>query len=70
MNRRGDLSEPTVRPLTADRGEDRETLFGTRGCGIARRSWCMYYRRSGPAPPALTGRSRIEASRRPRYGKR
>jgi ribosomal protein S18 acetylase RimI-like enzyme len=58
-----DPPELTVRPLTADRWADLETLFGTRGCGIARRCWCMYYRRRGPAPPAVSGRPRVEASR-------
>jgi ribosomal protein S18 acetylase RimI-like enzyme len=63
MKPRADIPELVVRPLTTERWPDLEALFGMRGCGIARRCWCMYYRRSGPAPPAVTGRSRIEASR-------
>jgi GNAT superfamily N-acetyltransferase len=57
------MPELTVRPLTAGRWPDLEALFGTRGCGIARRCWCMYYRRTGPAPPAVSDRSSIAASR-------
>jgi hypothetical protein len=37
----------SVLPLTPDRWPDLETLFGARGCSIARYCWCMAYRRSG-----------------------
>lgn len=36
-----------VRPLTPARWSDLETIFNARGCSIARRCWCMYYRQSG-----------------------
>jgi GNAT superfamily N-acetyltransferase len=41
-----------VRALTPGRWADLEALFGARGCGIPRRCWCMYYRRSGGDPMA------------------
>ena len=37
----------SILPLTPDRWPDLETLFGARGCSIARYCWCMAYRRSG-----------------------
>jgi ribosomal protein S18 acetylase RimI-like enzyme len=36
-----------VLPLTPGRWQDLETVFGARGCSIARYCWCMAYRRSG-----------------------
>lgn len=36
-----------VRPLTPARWQDVETLFGAKGCSMARGCWCMAYRRSG-----------------------
>lgn len=33
-----------VRPATLDRWPDVETVFNGRGCSVARRCWCMYYR--------------------------
>jgi GNAT superfamily N-acetyltransferase len=36
-----------ILPLTPERWPDLETLFGARGCSIARYCWCMAYRRSG-----------------------
>lgn len=36
-----------VRPLTPERWPDLEAIFGARGCSVARRCWCMYYRQSG-----------------------
>jgi len=37
----------SVLPLTPDRWPDLETVFGAKGCSIARYCWCMAYRRSG-----------------------
>ena len=37
----------TVRPLTTERWDDVETVFGARGCSVARRCWCMFYRLKG-----------------------
>jgi GNAT superfamily N-acetyltransferase len=34
----------TVRPLTTERWDDVEAVFGARGCSVARRCWCMFYR--------------------------
>lgn len=36
-----------IRPLTPERWPDLEAVFGARGCSVARRCWCMYYRLSG-----------------------
>jgi ribosomal protein S18 acetylase RimI-like enzyme len=36
-----------VRPLTPGRWPDLEAVFNARGCSVARRCWCMYYRQSG-----------------------
>lgn len=36
-----------VRPLTPERWPDLEAVFNARGCSVARRCWCMYYRQSG-----------------------
>jgi ribosomal protein S18 acetylase RimI-like enzyme len=43
------MPDLTVRPLTADRWADLETLFSARGCSVARHCWCMHYRRTGRA---------------------
>jgi GNAT superfamily N-acetyltransferase len=37
----------TVLPATPDRWTDVETVFGAKGCSVARGCWCMHYRRSG-----------------------
>lgn len=37
----------TIQPLTPERFGDLEQVFNARGCSVARRCWCMYYRRSG-----------------------
>jgi GNAT superfamily N-acetyltransferase len=37
----------TIRPLTPSRWRDLETVFGAKGCSVARSCWCMYYRESG-----------------------
>ncbi|HQR22565.1 MAG TPA: GNAT family N-acetyltransferase [Burkholderiaceae bacterium] len=37
----------TIRPLTSSRWRDLETVFGAKGCSVARGCWCMYYRESG-----------------------
>ena len=37
----------TVRPLTPARWPDLQALFEARGCSVARKCWCMYYRRTG-----------------------
>ncbi len=36
-----------VRPATIDRWPDVEAVFGGRGCSVARRCWCMFYRTEG-----------------------
>jgi hypothetical protein len=53
----------TLRPLTPERWPDVEALFNARGCSVARGCWCMYYRRSGeaPPPPGMTRRERNRA---------
>jgi GNAT superfamily N-acetyltransferase len=33
-----------VRPATVDRWADVEAVFNGRGCSVARRCWCMFYR--------------------------
>jgi GNAT superfamily N-acetyltransferase len=52
-----------VRPLTAERWQDVEAIFGARGCSVARGCWCMYYRLSGrtEVPAGLT---RAQANRK------
>jgi ribosomal protein S18 acetylase RimI-like enzyme len=50
-----------VRPLTAARWPDLETLFGARGCAVARNCWCMYYRRSGGLGRAPANRAALKA---------
>ena len=56
------MPELTVRPLTTDRWADLEALFAARGCGAARRCWCIYYRRTGRAGD-LSGGRRADANR-------
>jgi GNAT superfamily N-acetyltransferase len=53
----------TVQPLTPARWGDVEALFNARGCSVARGCWCMFYRRSGdaPPPPGMTRRERNRA---------
>jgi ribosomal protein S18 acetylase RimI-like enzyme len=51
-----------VRPLTPERWPDLETVFGARGCSVARGCWCMYYRQSG-APAVPAGMTRGQANR-------
>ena len=36
-----------LQPLTPERWPDLEAVFMARGCSVARRCWCMYYRVSG-----------------------
>lgn len=57
------MPDLTVRPLTVARWADLEALFAARGCGAARRCWCMYYRRTGRASELSGGRARADASR-------
>ena len=57
------MPELTVRPLTTDRWADLEALFAARGCGAARRCWCIYYRRTGRAWDPSGGRVRADANR-------
>ena len=57
------MPDLTVRPLTVARWADLEALFAARGCGAARRCWCMYYRRTGRASELSAGRTRADASR-------
>ena len=56
----------TVRPLTTQRWDDVETIFGARGCSLARRCWCMFYRvesRSGFAMLSNAKRTRSDLKR-------
>jgi GNAT superfamily N-acetyltransferase len=39
--------EIVVHPLSPDRWNDLEEVFGAKGCSTARGCWCMYYRESG-----------------------
>jgi GNAT superfamily N-acetyltransferase len=39
--------KPTIRPLTPELWGDLEAVFNARGCSVAKRCWCMYYRLSG-----------------------
>ena len=41
-----------LEPLTPERWDDFESVFRARGCSVARGCWCMFYRISGPLPPA------------------
>jgi GNAT superfamily N-acetyltransferase len=52
----------TVEPLTRERWSDLETLFGERGCSVARGCWCMYYRVAGRDEPP-PGVKRRDANR-------
>src|SRR5690606_2670277 len=52
-----------VHPLTPERWHALETLFGARGCSVARGCWCMYYRVSG-AIPREAGEGVADASKR------
>lgn len=54
----------TVRELSAARWSDLETLFGSKGCSVARGCWCMYYRESGR--PALAEGVALRDARRER----
>jgi ribosomal protein S18 acetylase RimI-like enzyme len=56
------MRDLTVRPLTADRWTDLESLFAARGCSVARGCWCMAYRQTGRAPDPA-GRKRADANR-------
>jgi ribosomal protein S18 acetylase RimI-like enzyme len=49
-----------ILPLTPDRWRDLESVFGAKGCSVARGCWCMYYRESGKTPVA-PGQSPAEA---------
>jgi GNAT superfamily N-acetyltransferase len=53
----------TIRPLTPARWRDLEEVFDAAGCSVARRCWCMFYRRSG-ADGGTTGLGRKEENRR------
>lgn len=56
----------TVRPLTTQRWDDVEAVFGARGCSVARRCWCMFYRveeRSGFAVLSHAKRNRAGLKR-------
>ena len=57
------MPDLTVRPLTVARWADLAALFAARGCGAARRCWCMYYRRTGRASELFGGRTCADASR-------
>ena len=52
-----------VRPLTAARWRDLETLFNASGCAVARSCWCMYFRRSGEPARPPGGVTRSHANR-------
>jgi ribosomal protein S18 acetylase RimI-like enzyme len=53
----------TVLPVTPERWQDVETVFGARGCSVARGCWCMYYRHSGALPTLPAGTTRAAAFR-------
>lgn len=56
------MDDIKLEPLTPERWHDFETVFGERGCSVARSCWCMYYRATGrDAPPE--GVPRREANR-------
>ncbi len=50
-----------VRPLSAKRWIDLESIFNAKGCAMARGCWCMYYRVSGKGE--LTRPSESQPSR-------
>lgn len=52
-----------VLPVTPDRWSDLETVFGARGCSVARSCRCMAYRRSGAQKPVPTGLGRAAVNR-------
>lgn len=52
-----------IKPLTPERWPDVEAIFNARGCSLARGCWCIYYRRSGAAPPLEAGTTRAQANR-------
>jgi GNAT superfamily N-acetyltransferase len=50
--RNGSMKGLAFQPLTPERLGDLDTVFGERGCSVARNCWCMYYRKTGrDAPP-------------------
>ena len=53
----------TVLPLTPERWPDLETVFGARGCSIARSCWCMAYRVRGDRKPLPPGKRRSQVNR-------
>lgn len=61
-----------VQPATAERWKDVETVFGARGCSVARGCWCMYYRHTGkdPEPPAGMSRTQMLRSQLKRLTRR
>ena len=50
-----------VRPLTPKRWTDLEAVLGGRGCSLARRCGCMYYRRSGSFRPGQENLAALRA---------
>jgi ribosomal protein S18 acetylase RimI-like enzyme len=46
-----------VRPLTRERWPDLEAVFNARGCSVARRCWCMFYRVEGRSGFGLLSRA-------------
>jgi GNAT superfamily N-acetyltransferase len=52
----------TVLPATPERWPDVETIFGAKGCSVARGCWCTFYRHSGTGYSSLGG-SRAKANR-------
>jgi GNAT superfamily N-acetyltransferase len=52
-----------LEPLTPERWPDLESVFNARGCSVARRCWCMYYRLSGGDSGLLTA-GRAAANKR------
>jgi len=59
----GGRSRLTVLPATPDRWRDLETVFGSRGCSVARGCWCMFYRRTGSQTSWPVGGSRSKTNR-------
>jgi GNAT superfamily N-acetyltransferase len=53
-----------VHPLTPERWPDLEAMFTAKGCSIAKRCWCMYYRRSGKSSDLQPGETQTTRNRR------
>lgn len=58
------LGRLQAKPLTRERWGDFESIFGARGCSVARVCWCMYYRLSGCEADPPAGCTRAAANRK------